>query len=141
MTFLFVIKRVGLFSAHFFLTKELIFKFYEDWNFFNLLTVSIDDVVKYKTKVLILSLICCFLFVMLNYAFRNLNAFWKVLSFFISLLASLVIVNYLYSIERSEIYIRNLYNNFVVVGIMFCVFHFILNILFDKFTNRTKPVH
>ncbi len=137
MTFLFVIKRVGLFSAHFFLTKELIFKFYEDWNFFNLLTVSIDDVVKYKTKVLILSLICCFLFVMLNYAFRNLKVYWKVLSFFVAILASLILVNFFYSLESNELYIRNSYNNFVIVGIVFSIFHFMLNFLMEKFTNRT----
>lgn len=141
MLYFAILKRVGFFIVHFLLTKELMYKFYEDWNYYHLLTISMDDVFNYRLKISILSLICCFIFVMLNYAFRNINAFWKVLSFFISLLASLVIVNYLYSIERSEIYIRNLYNNFVVVGIMFCVFHFILNILFDKFTNRTKPVH
>ena len=125
-----------LFIILFLATKELIYFFYENWNFL-LLNISNEvEYLKLSISIGITSFLLSFVFLILYFAFKELNIYHKTAIYFISLAFSLILVNFIYFQFKSEMNFTQIVINLIIVLVVFSILNFIfLQTLARKLNN------
>ena len=126
------------FILFFLVTKELIYIFYENWNFLILDITNETEYLKFSILIAISSFLFSFIFLVLYFAFKNLNIFYQVITYFLSLSLSLLIVNLIYSQFKSEINFNQILINLIVVLLIFSVMNFIILHTLEKNIKKSK---
>ena len=114
-----------LFILLFLLIKELIYLFYENWNFLSLDILNVNDYFKFSVLIAISSFLFSFIFLVFHYAFKELNIIYKIISYFISLTISLIFVNFIYAQFITAIDIFQIILNIIFVILVSLIINFI----------------
>ena len=126
-----------LFILLFLVTKEMIYLFYENWNFL-LLDISNEfEYLKFSISIGVTSFLLSFIFLILYFAFKELNIYYKTAIYFISLTLSLVVVNFIYFQFKNEINFNQIVINLIVVLAFFSILNFSFLQIFEKKISTT----
>ena len=129
---------VILFILLFLVTKELIYIFYESWNFLILNIVDEYEYLKFSISIAVASFLFSFIFLVLFFAFKNLNIIYKTVSYFVSLALSLIVVNFIYFQFKDEINFVQILLNLTTVLVVFSVLNYIILQVLEKKILKIK---
>lgn len=108
-----------IFIAMFFLTKEFIYCFYEDYNFIDIVLLSMKDFLYYKVSIFLLSM---FLSMMAIFIIKPTSKIKEIvlnkLYYFLLLIVNVVLVNGLFCIFYKELYLELLIVNFIILVVV-----------------------
>lgn len=103
----------------FFLTKEFIYCFYEDYNFIDIVLLSMKDFLYYKVSIFLLSI---FLSMMAIFIIKPTSKIKEIvlnkLYYFLLLIVNVVLVNGLFCIFYKELYLELLIVNFIILVVV-----------------------
>src|SRR5690606_13960901 len=106
---------------------------YENWNFLSLDILNVNEYFKFSVLIAISSFLFSFIFLVFQYAFKELNIIYKIISYFISLTISLIFVNFIYAQFITAIDIFQIILNIIFVILVSLIINFIfLQLLVKK---------
>ena len=124
-----------LFILLFLLTKEFIYIFYENWNSLILNILDEYEYLKFSILIATVSFLFSFIFLVLYFVYKKLNVIFKILSYSISLILGLIIVNLIYLQFTAEMNFNKILWNLIVVLLVSSILNFILLQILEKKQN------
>lgn len=124
-----------LFILLFLVTKELIYIFYENWNFILLNILDEYEYLKFSILIATVSFLFSFIFLVFYFAYKELNIIFKIITYFISLLLSLIIVNLIYFQFIAEMNFYKALWNLIVVLLASSIINFLFLQVLEKKLN------
>ncbi|SUP53192.1 Uncharacterised protein [Weeksella virosa] len=124
-----------LFILLFLLTKEFIYIFYENWNSLILNILDEYEYLKFSILIATVSFLFSFIFLVLYFVYKKLNVIFKILSYSISLILGLIIVNLIYLQFTAEMNFNKILWNLIVVLLVSSILNFILLQILEKKLN------
>lgn len=124
-----------LFILLFLLTKEFIYIFYENWNSLILNILDEYEYLKFSILIATVSFLFSFIFLVLYFVYKKLNVIFKILSYSISLILGLIIVNLIYHQFTAEMNFNKILWNLIVVLLVSSILNFILLQILEKKLN------
>ena len=121
-----------LFILLFLLTKEFIYIFYENWNSLILNILDEYEYLKFSILIATVSFLFSFIFLVLYFVYKKLNVIFKILSYSISLILGLIIVNLIYLQFTAEMNFNKILWNLIVVLLVSSILNFILLQILEK---------